>query len=179
MKAASFEAIVRALNDAGVRYLVVGGLAVNAHGYGRATYDVDVVIGLDAANLHAAFTALAAIDYHPAVPITAAQFADPALRESWRAEKGVLVLRFWSDQHRETRLDVFNHEPFPFAEELRLARHREWSPGLTVPFVRLDTLLEMKRVAGRARDLADIDELNLLHGRRSSYDEERPGRGGH
>ena len=33
MKLASFEAIVRALEDAGVRYLVAGGLAVNAHGY--------------------------------------------------------------------------------------------------------------------------------------------------
>jgi hypothetical protein len=32
VKLASFEAIVRALNEAGVRYLVAGGLAVNAHG---------------------------------------------------------------------------------------------------------------------------------------------------
>ena len=35
MEARSFEAIVRALNEAGIRYLVVGGLAVNAHGYAR------------------------------------------------------------------------------------------------------------------------------------------------
>ncbi len=33
MKLASFEAIVRSLNAAGVRYLIAGGLAVNAHGY--------------------------------------------------------------------------------------------------------------------------------------------------
>ena len=37
MKLASFEAIVRALEDAGVRYLVAGGIAVNAHGYLRFT----------------------------------------------------------------------------------------------------------------------------------------------
>ncbi len=41
MKLASLEAIVRVLNDAHARYLVVGGLAVAAHGYGRATFDVD------------------------------------------------------------------------------------------------------------------------------------------
>ena len=35
MEARSIEAIVRALNEAGIRYLVVGGLAVNAHGYAR------------------------------------------------------------------------------------------------------------------------------------------------
>ncbi|CUS36599.1 hypothetical protein [Candidatus Nitrospira nitrificans] len=46
MKLTSFEAIVRALNDAGIRYLVVGGLAVNAHGYLRFTKDADFVIQL-------------------------------------------------------------------------------------------------------------------------------------
>jgi len=43
MNLASLEAIVRALNGAGVRYLVAGGLAVGAHGYPRATMDVDLV----------------------------------------------------------------------------------------------------------------------------------------
>jgi hypothetical protein len=47
MKLSSFEAIVGALNEAGVRYLVVGGIAVNAHGYLRVTNDVDIVIRLE------------------------------------------------------------------------------------------------------------------------------------
>jgi hypothetical protein len=46
VKLASFEAIVRALNDAGVRHLVAGGLAVNAHGYLRFTKDADFGIQL-------------------------------------------------------------------------------------------------------------------------------------
>lgn len=46
VKLESFESIVRALNDAGVRYLIAGGLAVNAHGYLRFTKDVDFVIQL-------------------------------------------------------------------------------------------------------------------------------------
>lgn len=55
MKLASFEAIVRARNTAGVRYLIAGGLAVNAHGYVRFTKDVDIVIALDADNIVDAF----------------------------------------------------------------------------------------------------------------------------
>jgi hypothetical protein len=35
MKLASFEAIVNALNGEYVRFIVVGGVAVNAHGYLR------------------------------------------------------------------------------------------------------------------------------------------------
>ena len=46
MKLASFEAITRSLNTAGVRYLIAGGLAVNAHGYLRFTKDADLVIVL-------------------------------------------------------------------------------------------------------------------------------------
>ena len=51
MTLGSFESIVRALADRGVRYLIAGGLAVNAHGYLRFTMDVDVVLQLDAANI--------------------------------------------------------------------------------------------------------------------------------
>jgi hypothetical protein len=40
MKLAGFEVIVRALEDASVRYLVVDGLAVNAHGFLRFTKEV-------------------------------------------------------------------------------------------------------------------------------------------
>jgi hypothetical protein len=55
MKLASFEAIIRALNQAGVRYIVVGGLAVIAHGFGRTTYDVDLVIELNPSNIKRLF----------------------------------------------------------------------------------------------------------------------------
>jgi hypothetical protein len=41
MRLASVEAIVRALARGDVRYLIVGGLAVNAHGFLRFTKDID------------------------------------------------------------------------------------------------------------------------------------------
>ena len=43
MKLNSFVTVARALDEAGVRYLVAGGLAVNAHGYLRYTNDIDDV----------------------------------------------------------------------------------------------------------------------------------------
>ena len=41
MKLASLEAIIKALNDGSVRYLVAGGLAAAAHGYGRVSAKTD------------------------------------------------------------------------------------------------------------------------------------------
>ena len=50
MEVRSIEAIVRALNEAEVQYLIVGGLAVNAHGYVRLTRDIDIVLALESEN---------------------------------------------------------------------------------------------------------------------------------
>jgi len=171
MKVASFEAIVRALDEAGVRFIVVGGIAVSAHGYGRNTQDVGLVMRLESNSVERAFQALSSLGYRPRVPITATQFADPVLRSRWIEEKGMKVLNFHSEQHHETPVDLFITEPFDFEEEYRQSLVHESTPGLPTRIVRLATLLAMKRTAGRPQDLADIDELNLLHGNRSSYDD--------
>lgn len=67
MDLAAFEAVAQALHVAQVRYLVAGGLAVNAHGYIRLTMDIDLVIALDDDNIRRAFHALADVGYRPSV----------------------------------------------------------------------------------------------------------------
>ncbi len=171
MKLASFETILQALNAAGVRFLVVGGVAVNAHGYGRSTYDLDLVLSLEPENVTRAFTSLRESGYAPVQPITSEQFGDRDLRESWRRDKGMLVLKMWGDQHRDTPVHLFVYEPFDFEKEYAAAAWQDLTPEIKVPFVRLEALLSMKREAGRPKDLADIDELNLLYGKPSSYDD--------
>lgn len=164
MKVASLAEVARALNAAGVRYIVVGGLAVVAHGYGRQTVDLDLVVQLETDSVHALFTALAGLGYVPRVPVTAAGMGDPAQRQRWIEEKGMTVLNFFSDRHRETPVDVFVTEPFDFDREFGAAQVEEIAPGVPLRIVRLATLLRMKREAGRPQDLADIHELMSLHG---------------
>ena len=162
MKLASLEAIVKALNDGSVRYLVAGGLAVSAHGYVRATQDVDLVIALDPNNIQRAFEMLAKLGYRPLVPITAEQFADAELRHQWIRDKGMRVLNFFSDRHREMSLDVFVAEPFDFGHEYEQAVQGDIAPGLGVRFVSIPALIAMKESAGRPRDLDDIEHLRLI-----------------
>lgn len=170
MKLASFEALVRELNSSKVRFIIVGGIAVITHGYGRNTEGVDLVIELKSENIMRAFEALGRLGYQPRVPITAAQFADANLRRGWIRDKGMTVLNFQSDTHRETPVGCFVAEPFDFDEEHRNALVQKVAPDLPVRIVRLESLLRMKTEAGPGQDRADVDELNLLHGRKSSYD---------
>ena len=159
METRSIEAIVRALEDASVRYLIVGGLAVNAHGYSRMTRDVDLVIQLEPSNTKRGLEALLGAGYRLMIPEKPEAFSDPVVREKWRTEKGMIVLKLWSDEHRRTPIDVFVYEPFDFDREYDAAAWVEVSPGLRAPIISLPALLQMKRDAGRPRDIEDINEL--------------------
>lgn len=167
MEISGAEAVFDALNRAGVAYLVVGGLAVNAHGYVRMTMDIDLVIALNPENILKALHGLEKACFRPAVPVTPEQFADPANRKRWREEKEMRVLKLWSDKYRLSPVDIFIYEPFDFAAEYARAQRLELREGLSVPIVSLEALLTMKREAGRPQDLADIDALLELadHGR--------------
>src|SRR3546814_5191287 len=101
MRIAAFEAVAKALHEGQVRYIVAGGLAVNAHGHIRNTMDIDLVIALDADNIQRAFGALASLGYRPLVSINAHSFSDEAQRQKWYDEKGMKVLNFHSDRSEE------------------------------------------------------------------------------
>jgi hypothetical protein len=162
MEVRSIETIVRALNAAKAQYLIVGGLAVNAHGYERFTRDVDLVIGLQRENILRALRALQAIGYNMRIPVTPEQFADPALRDQWRREKNMVVLQLWSDAHRRTPIDIFVYEPFDFAKELARALRLPVFGSEIAPIVSYAALLKLKKTAGRSQDLTDIEKLRKL-----------------
>ncbi|TAK53352.1 MAG: hypothetical protein EPO25_10995 [Gammaproteobacteria bacterium] len=161
MRLQSVEIILEALAAAAVRYLIAGGLAVNAHGYLRFTKDVDLVIELEPDNLRAALEALGRLGYRPAVPVPLAQFADPVRRESWVREKGMQVFQLWSDAHPETSVDLFVTMPFDFGQEYDRALVKPLREGLPVRFVSIPTLIRMKELAGRSQDLIDIEHLRM------------------
>jgi hypothetical protein len=150
-----------ALVDADVRFLVAGDLAVNVHGFIRLTLDIDIIVKLEPANIARAFTALASVGYRPTLPISDTQFGDSVMREGWVREKNMRVLRFQSDEHWDTPVDVFASEPFTFDDEYDRAVIRELAGIGGVRVVSLTTLMQMKAVAGRPQDIADVDNLRL------------------
>jgi len=161
----SVEAIVDALNDAGVRYLIAGGLAVVAHGYVRFTADIDLILDLRVENLMRAVTALEALGYRPRAPVAMEAFCDVETRKRWIENKGLKVFSLYSELHRATEVDIFVEDPIGFDGAWEAARRMEIAPGVEASFVSLNDLLAMKREAGRQQDIEDVRNLETLHGR--------------
>jgi hypothetical protein len=162
MVTSSLLQICAALNQAGVRYLVVGGLAVNLRGYVRFTNDLDLVIGFEPDNLRQGLEILSALGYRPKAPVRITDFADPTIRAGWIHHKCLIVFQLWSPNHERTPIDIFVSEPFPFDAEYVRASPIVAS-GVSVPVVSVATLIAMKRAAGRDTDLIDISKLLKLY----------------
>jgi hypothetical protein len=156
-----FEVIFQALELAGVRFLVVGGVAVVLHGHARFTADLDLVVALDGENVHAFAAAVSALGYRPRAPVQASELADPEKRHAWNEEKGLTVLSFWSSQHPATEIDVFVEEPFPMQSALERALHVRLG-DLSVPVASISDLIDLKRKSARPKDLDDIQALEIL-----------------
>lgn len=155
------ELVLRALEESGARYLIVGGVAVVLHGHPRFTADLDVVIQLDADNVRAAFAALARLDYRPRAPVAPEDFADPTIRDAWIRDKGLTVFSLWSPQCPLTEVDIFVQEPFDFDAVYSRALRADLGFA-TVSVIGLTDLLALKQAAGRAKDLDDIRALRQL-----------------
>jgi predicted nucleotidyltransferase len=161
MRLRDVEAILRALNDANVRFLIVGGLAVVAHGYVRYTADVDLVVDLKRENVLRAMEALKLIGYRPLIPVDPIEFANEQTRNQWHEEKGMLVFQMFDSNRPDTRLDLFVTEPFDFEKEFASAK-QERVAGIPAAVLRLETLIAMKKQVGRGQDLADVAELTRI-----------------
>ena len=154
--------IFRALDDAEVRYLVVGGVAVVLHGYPRFTADVDLVVELTASNALAAIAALQTLDYRPRAPVRGEDFADEDIRASWREDKGLTVFSLWSPSYPGTEVDLFVEEPFDFGEAWARRLDALLDDGTTVRVVGIDDLRALKASVGRPKDLDDIAQLDAI-----------------
>ena len=139
--------LLAAFLAAHVDYVVVGGVAVNAHGYVRATNDLDLFIRPTEENACAAFRALQALG----VPLDGYQAADLLDDEE--------NLRFGPEEDHIDILASIGDMPFDKVWRNRLQRE---IAGLLIPFISKADLMENKRQTGRLRDLADVEELSLI-----------------
>ena len=162
MEKSSIEQIVRALNEHQVRYLIVGGLAVVAHGYVRFTADVDIVLAFDETNLASAIQSFEKLQYSPRVPVAITEFLDAENRRQWAVDRHMTVFSLFSAAHAATEIDLFVESPFDFESAYANAARLEVAPGVLATFCSVIDLIALKARAGRANDLDDIAQLRHI-----------------
>jgi len=137
--------VCQALNAAGARYLVIGGIACILHGYVRATTDLDVLIERSPDNAERVLEGLAKIGY--------------GFAREWTARE--LLARPITVIGDSPAVDVFTVAWTVKYEEAigRAASARV--EGVVIPFIGLDDLIATKRT-GRLQDAADIEILEEI-----------------
>lgn len=134
--------------------MLIGGLAVNAWGVVRGTKDVDVVVAPDPENLKRVAEVAVAIHGHiqtgesflSTPPSIAAQLASGE-RVAIETELGQLDI-------------VQGLDGVPNYDELRAGATEAEVLGTSVLVCSFEALKAMKRVAGRTRDKADLEDLD-------------------
>ena len=69
------------LNKRKVKYLVVGGIAVNFYGIERATADIDLVVDSEESNLQKFIKAIKELSFKPKIPVSLEEFTKKEKRE--------------------------------------------------------------------------------------------------
>lgn len=159
-----FEPVLAQLNKAGVRYVVVGGVAMVLHGHARLTADLDLALDLTPGHPAQGIQALLEMGLVPLLPVDPFDFADAAKRRQWVEERNLKVFTLYDPADPLRQVDVFAENPIPFEELWQ--RAVEVDLGTTsFRIASIGDLVLMKRAAGRTQDLADIEALEMLRDR--------------
>ena len=144
-----FEPIFKILHAAGVRYVVVGGLATVLHGYARLTADVDLAVDLAPEEATKMIQALVAKGFRPQVPVLPEEFANPMVREVWFREKNMRAFSLVDPANPMRVVDLLLKPEVPF-EEL-LARSQEVMLNRTkIRIASIDDLIALKTARRQA-----------------------------
>lgn len=151
------QEILERLRDAGVRFVVIGGLAAQAHGSPSLTRDLDVCFGRDRENLRALAGVLAAINAVRRGLPTDAPRMPPLDERTLRASSLFTLTTAFGD------FDLLA-APDPGFDYPALLTNAVRAPvfGIEVDVAGLDDLIAMKRAAGRPKDRIELEVLGAL-----------------
>ena len=139
-----FQEFLRSFVDHDVRFLIVGGYALAAHGHPRYTKDLDVWVWTDPDNASRVIEALEDFGFG-GLGLSAADFEDPDM-----------VVQLGREPQR---IDILTFATGLSFEQAYAARITVEIGGVPVPFISVDDLRTNKLATGRLRDRADVADL--------------------
>ena len=158
-----FEKVFKALNKARIKYLVVGGVAVNLHGYMRFTGDLDILLLLEEKNLEKMSKVMKKLNYLERLPVSIMELRDKKQVKKWLKEKGMKAYSFIPAKDNPLIIDIIMEESLKFDKIVKDKKLKKIS-GVSIPVVSIDELIKMKKKAGRPQDVMDLEALIQLKG---------------
>lgn len=147
-----FGQLLSDLNEGGVRYVLIGGIALIRHGVVRTTRDVDVMLAPGGENRRRLRSLVVAWD-------ATRPDGSPVPDETIATGHSIHL----ATPHGELDLLAERDPPLTFDELMTRADVRRVD-GVSAPICSLADLVALKRIAGRPRDLADLADLADAHG---------------
>ncbi|MBI5899327.1 MAG: hypothetical protein HZB40_08895 [Rhodocyclales bacterium] len=153
--------LLGALTEREVNFVLVGGLAVQLHGYLRSTFDVDLVLAMNDDNLSRFIDVAKQFGLVPAIPVPLDSLRDAVQIDRWHRDKGMLAFSLREAGAGGMVVDVLVRPEIDFAGLYANAARGELF-GCEVPIAAIDDLLAMKRSANRVKDRLDIEALEKI-----------------
>jgi hypothetical protein len=153
-----FESIFRHLNDAKIKYLVVGGVAVNLYGFSRFTGDLDIIVLLDEENLKKLDHLMKQMGYSERIPVSLLELKDNKKVRDWLEQKNLKAYSFTPPRNSLLQIDIIIEESLKFNKfyEKKTVKHID---KVAIPIVCLTDLINMKKKANREQDVLDLKSL--------------------
>jgi hypothetical protein len=149
-----YEEILREFQKQRVKYILVGGIAVNLHGYMRTTADLDILVEMKDSNLEKVAKILKKRGYHVKQPVDPIGIADKRIREDWVKNKHMKAFNFYKeDEFKE--VDIIIKSPISY-DIAKKNIQRIKVGDMILPIIAINDLINMKKKTGR-----DIDKLDI------------------
>ncbi len=136
-----FVAMLSALSAEGVEFILVGAHALAAHGFVRATQDIDILVRPTPENARRVFAALRSFKA-PLLDLTEADLLNPDVIYQVGVEPN--------------RIDLMNDIPGVSWDEAWSGRTEVVIEGVRVPVLGIEEFVRNKRASGRPKDRADL-----------------------
>jgi predicted nucleotidyltransferase len=156
-----YNDILKTLADAGVEFIVGGGVACVLHGVERVTMDVDVSVHMQPYNLGKFIEVMHTLGLKPRVPVAPQVLMDPVFVRIMIEEKHALVFSFLDPDQPIRQVDVFLKADLAYETLLPDSQWVEMK-GYRVRIINRARLLAIKRAIQpqRVKDALDIEYLS-------------------
>ncbi|KXK51576.1 MAG: hypothetical protein UZ05_CHB002001470 [Chlorobi bacterium OLB5] len=134
--------LVKSLSQNDVKYVVCGGIACVLHGVERNTYDVDISLDMNHANILKIIEIAKKFNLQPRIPEPIENLLDETKRNNWIQNKGAIVYTLVA-QDSPLQMDIFLKYPKTYDELARKADN-VIIDGIKIPVSSIDDLILAK-----------------------------------